>query len=111
MALGAAASVPLAVVLFSIESVSRRRHSKRGKNRAPRPLWRGFVGIYSLIGGGALETIAGSEPLQVRQHPYLFVAVIPLEVIAVAALIWNLQYSRRLQRQTPEAPSNGVGSL
>ena len=109
MALGVVASVPLAVLLFSIESLSRRRPSKRGKKRTPRYLWRGIAGICSLAGGLALSTIAGSESLQVRQEHGLniFIAEIALDAIAMALIIWNLQYSRRLQRRTTEVASNG----
>jgi hypothetical protein len=112
MALGVVASVPLTFLPFSIESLSRRRPSKRGKNRTPRYLWRGIVGIYSLIGGGALSTIASSEPLQVRQHdPYFFIVTIALEATAMALLIWNYQYWLRVKRRTAEIASNGLGSL
>jgi hypothetical protein len=105
MALGVVASVPLAVLIFSIESRSRRRPSKRGKNRTPRYLWRGIVGIYSLIGGGALSTIAGSESLQVRQHDFFFIVAIALEAIAMALLVWNHQYWLRVKRRTAEIAS------
>jgi len=109
LALGVAASVPLAVL---IELLPWRRSAKHGKNQAPRYLWRGLVGTYSLIGGGALSTIALSEPLRVRQHhSYFFFVEIALEAIAVALFIWNLQYSRRLRRRTAEAASSGLGQM
>jgi hypothetical protein len=111
MALGVVASVFLAVLGFTIESRSRRRPSKRGKNRTPRYLWRGIVGIYSLIGGGALSMIAASETSQWRRHhPYLVIAELVLYAIAMALTIWNLQYWRRVQRQTAELALNDLGS-
>jgi hypothetical protein len=112
MALGFVASVPLAVLVFSIESRSRRRPSKRGKNRMPRYRWRGMVAISLLIAANACITLTTSESVQWRrqQSPFFFVAPVGLDVIAMAFMIWNLQYWHRLRR-TIEVARNHPGSL
>jgi hypothetical protein len=108
MALGVVASVPFAVLFFSIESLSRRRPSKRGKIRTPRYLWRGMVAMYILIADIGYSIFADAEPVQWRDQHDFFFAQIGFDAIAMALLIWNLQYWRRVKRRTAEVVSGGL---
>jgi hypothetical protein len=111
MAIGAVASVPLAALLFSVESLSRRRPAKPGKNRTPRYLWRGIAGVYLLIADNSYSVWADGQPLQWRQQHDFLIVQVGLDVIAVALVIWNLQYWSRLKRRTAVVATNDPGWL
>jgi hypothetical protein len=115
--LGVVASVPLAVLNFALVSIYRRRPAKRGKNPMPRYLWRGIASIHALVAAGAYEIWVGAQPVQRhRQHHSFLIffgllALASLYVAAIALMIWNLQYSRRLQQRTAEVAANDLRSL
>lgn len=110
MALGVVASVPLAVLLLSVESLSRRRPSKRGKNRMPRYLWRGIAAIYVFVADNAYAVFADTHPLQWRRQHGFFSAQIGLYAIAIVLMFWNLRYWRRAQRRTAEVAGGAVAA-
>lgn len=110
LALGVAASVPLAILAFAIEALSRRRPAKPGKIRPPRFLWRAIVSLNLLVTNGAYQVWSAAQPRQWHhnQHDFAYVFVVQLGLIALsmALMIWNLLYWSRLKRQAAVATAS-----
>jgi hypothetical protein len=112
LALGVAASVPLAILAFAIEALFRRRPAKPGKIRPPRFLWRGIVSLYLLVTNGAYQVWSAAQPRQSPQlHADVYVLVVQLGLIALsmALMTWNLLYWSRLKRQAADAATSDLG--
>lgn len=112
LALGVAASVPIAILTFAIETLSRRRPAKPGKIRTSRYLWRGIVSLYLLVANCAYQVWSAAQPRQWHhnQHDFVYVFVVQLGLMALsmALMTWNLLYWSRLKQQAAEAVTNDL---